>query len=353
MNIETRKQEIINALTSCNRPTYKKEELLPEMMSLQKEVLEITFSKDHAGLADLRLWDVERHLEQLNEQCGGIATQELERFRLQSKEVCNLIKAEISGNRGEYKTNRTLEYLTVPNIVLKNVEFNDKDGRTEMDSIVVTPNGITIVEVKNTSRTVYIDELGNFYRTGDYLHLDCNIASKMQKREAILKKVLASIGIENVTIQSVLLFTNSRIEIQNKYNGITVSFLGQLNHYIENMVPSSKCTQEDMNAIVKGIMDNANRNEYALDFDPDMFKEAFAETVAKLEIASSACKSNDTEVIEEARQPEPQSESFKEKALKFLHSNLAKGIGGAAVIAIVFFTSSLITKKIIRNGGAD
>lgn len=161
MNIESRKAEIINTLTSCSKATYTKEELLPEMLSLQKEMLEITFSKDHAELANLRLWDIERHLDQLNDECCGVATEELERFKLQAKDVCNLIKAEFSGNRGEFKAFRTLEYLRVPHTVLKNVEFNDENGSTELDAVVITPNGITIVEVKNTSKTIFIDEQGN------------------------------------------------------------------------------------------------------------------------------------------------------------------------------------------------
>ena len=83
-----------------------------------------------------------------------------------SKILCNLIKAEISGNRGEYKAFKTLEYLQSQNKVMRNVELSHGETRTEIDALVITPKCLTIVEVKNTSKNnLLIDEDGNYYRT--------------------------------------------------------------------------------------------------------------------------------------------------------------------------------------------
>lgn len=356
MKVETRKQEIINMLTSCSRPTYKKEELLTEMLKLQNEMLEVTFSKDHAELANLRLWDIEHHLEQVNNECGGAASNELERFRLQSKKVCNLIKAEFSGNNGEYKTFKTLEYLKIPHTILKNVEFNDELGRTELDAIVITPFGITIVEVKNTSRNIFINEQGNYYRTGDFLHLDCNIASKMAVREEILRTTLAKIGYADINIQSVIVFTNPKIEIQNKYSGIKVCFIGQLNHYVEDVNSSPRYTGEEITAMANHITESSNRNEFTLDFDADMFKNDFATVVAVLENASSAFARKELELAEEKNQqilPVNKQYSLKEKLLKSLQSDTVKKVGSAAAVFTASIVSSLITKRVILYGGTN
>lgn len=355
MNIESRKAEIISALTSCSKATYTKEELLPEMLNLQKEMLEITFSKDHAELANLRLWDIERHLDQLNDECCGAATEELERFKLQAKEVCNLIKAEFSGNRGELKAFRTLEYLRVPHAVLKNVEFNDENGRTELDAVVITPNGITIVEVKNTSKTIFIDEQGNYYRTGEYLKLDCNIADKMTAREEILRSTLFKAGYSNVRIQSVLVFTNPRIEIQNKYSGIKVCFIGQLNHYIEDVASSETYSEAELETMAVRITEASNRNNFTLDFDAEKFKNDFATVMATLENAASAAE-EESEVVSEGAPSTIalvfKQETFKDKLIGFLHSDTTKKVGEVAAVLAVSVVSSLITKKVMLNGGA-
>ena len=76
------------------------------------------------------------------------------------------------------------------NIILKNIELKDGDDRTELDAVVITPYGITIVEVKNTARDIFIDENGNYYRTGEFLNWDCNIVQKMNLKEDLLKRAL-------------------------------------------------------------------------------------------------------------------------------------------------------------------
>ncbi len=162
-----RVNELMASMNSFGKEAYHKSELLDEMFALQSEIVSLTFNEDHAATADLKIWDVERHLEQLNADCGNAADAELEKFKGGCKVLCNLIKAEISGNRGEYKAFRTLAYLQKDHIILKNVELMDGDLRTELDAMVINPEGITIIEVKNTSKNRFINENGNYDRTGE------------------------------------------------------------------------------------------------------------------------------------------------------------------------------------------
>ena len=74
----------------------------------------------------MHLWDIAHHLEQLNKERGGVASKELEMFRLQSKQVSNLIKAEVSGNRGEQKVFKELEQK-----LLKNISSHIKKDATQ------------------------------------------------------------------------------------------------------------------------------------------------------------------------------------------------------------------------------
>ena len=216
MTNNARVQELMTAMNSVSKEAYHKSEILDEMLALQSEIVNLTFNGEHAAIAELKIYDVERHLEQLNEECGHVADEALQRFIEGSKKLCNLIKAEISGNKGEFKAFRTLEYLKTQNVVLKNVELEDGDLRTELDAVVITPKCITIVEVKNTSKNIFIDEAGNYYRTGEFLKWDCDIAGKMSIKEDLLRKALATAGITDVKIQGIVVFTNNRIEVQNK-----------------------------------------------------------------------------------------------------------------------------------------
>ena len=100
---EKRVNEIISQITAFSKDTYTRSEYLPELLKLQKELIDLTFNAEHAENGDLRLWDVERHLRKMNEERGHVADDELARFVEGSKVVCNNISAEFSGNAGEQK----------------------------------------------------------------------------------------------------------------------------------------------------------------------------------------------------------------------------------------------------------
>ena len=109
MNLETRKQEIVSSIKSGSKTTYHRSEVLPELLALQQEIVTMTFNQEHADLADLKIWDVERHLVQMNEECEGVASEELVHFQSGCRQLTNLIKAEISGNWGETKAFSALD----------------------------------------------------------------------------------------------------------------------------------------------------------------------------------------------------------------------------------------------------
>lgn len=292
-----RVNELMASMTLFGKEAYHKSELLDEMFALQSEIVSLTFNEDHAATADLKIWDVERHLEQLNADCGNAADAELEKFKGGCKVLCNLIKAEISGNRGEYKAFRTLAYLQKDHIILKNVELKDGDLRSELDAIVINPAGITIVEVKNTSRNIFIDENGNYYRTGEFLNWDCNIAQKMDIKEELLRRALANAGIEDVEINKIVVFTDNRIEVQNKYSKIRTCFVSQLAYIIDGFRGQKHISKEEMEYI-EGIIKAAECKEaYPFSFDVAQYKTDFATLMVALEEAKAKAEEPETEEV--------------------------------------------------------
>ena len=201
--------------------------------------------------------------------------------------LCNLIKAEISGNRGEAKAFRTLQYIHSKNIILKNVELSDGDRRTELDAVVITPGIVTIVEVKNTAKDIFIDENGDYYRTGEYLRWDCNIAEKMTLKEELLKKVLADDGIEEIQIRSIVVFTDNRIEVQNKYSRIRTCCVSRLAYIIDGFKGNTNMNEEKMEHIEGLIREAECKGACPFEFDVAQYKMDFASLMAVLEEASA------------------------------------------------------------------
>lgn len=345
-------EEIMTEMKSFRKENYHKSELLNEMFALQQEVVELTFSGDHAATAELRIWDVERHLEQLNEDCGNVADEELARFKEGCKVLCNLIKAEISGNRGEYKAFKTLEYLRLQNRILRNVELSDGDIRTELDAVVITPKCLTIVEVKNTSKNIFIDEDGNYYKTGEFLKWDSNIAEKMSVKEGLLKKILEAAGYGHVQIRSIVVFTNNRIEVQNKYRQIRTSFVSQLAYIIDGYRLDDTISIDEMDKLQQIIQEAECKEAYPFKFDVNQYKTDFANLMATLEFAKTQEEVEEEVVVENIK---PAKKSEKTTLSSIMRSIFAskqfKYVGSTAAALVVSVASGIIAANTISKGG--
>lgn len=343
MTKERRFEEMMAAMTAFGKDRYQKSELLDEMFTLQQEIVDITFADDETPRTGLRIWDVEKHLARLNQECGNVADKELQKFVEESKTFCNLIRAEISGNRGEAKAFRKLEYLRSKNILLKNVELSDGERRTELDAIVITPSAVTIVEIKNTSKNVFIDENGDYYRTGEYLKWDCNIADKMALKKELLRKALGDRG-KDLQIRSIVVFTDNRIEILNKYTDIRTCFVSQLSYIIDGIRSCHNLTDEEMAHIEEQIRHSECRESYPFDFDVAQYKRDFATLLITLEQASAKAGETDyeKEVVLEKR-----SSTWK-PLMRTLASRFA-GHAGRAAAALMITHMSVIAISALRK----
>ena len=353
-----RVQEIMKSMKSFGKEGYHKNELLNEMFALQQEIVELTFSGKHAATAELKIWDVERHLEQLNADCGHVADEELARFIEESKVLCNLIKAEISGNRGEYKAFKTLEYLKSENRTLRNIELSDGDVRTELDAVVITPKCVTIVEVKNTAKNIFIDEEGNYYRTGEFLKWDSNIAEKMSMKESLLRKVLEAAGYGHIQIRSIVVFTNNRIEVQNKYRQIRTSFVSQLAYIIDGYRLDDILSVDEMNGLSEIIKEAECKEAYPFEFDVNQYKADFASLMVTLEFAKNQeVKVAEGPVIEEEKLVKKSVAKINKKAAfasgmrAVFTSKQFKYAGSTAAAVVVSVVSGIIAANTIGKGG--
>lgn len=345
----TRIEELMANMKSFRKEAYHKSEILDEMLALQSEIVNLTFNGEHAATAELKIYDVERHLEQLNEECEHVADEALQRFIDGSKVLCNLIKAEISGNRGEFKAFRTLEYLKSQNVVLKNVELQDGDLRTELDAVVVTPKCITIVEVKNTGKNIFIDETGNYYRTGEFLKWDCDIAGKMSVKETLLRKALADAGIADVKIQGVVVFTNNRIEVQNKYSALRTCFVSQLAYIIDGFKGEQIYSEEDIAKIQEAVNAAECKEYYPAEFDAEQYKMDFATVMATIEAASSVKDEVVEEIYEATKVVETKKTTFKDVVKAIFTSKYTRYAGGAAAgFALAFISGAAAINTINR-----
>ena len=295
---DSRITKIVNSFTACTKDVYRREEELPELKKLRDEVVKLTFKDDYVDDGSLRLWDAEHYLEKLNEECGGIATDELNKFMGNCKDLCNMIKGVITGYEGEQKTFSRLERIRCSKRVLRNVEITTDDVRTELDAVVVTKGCVYIVETKNTAKNIFIDEEGNYNLTGDYLKFDTNIKDKLTERENLVERILKEAGYEKMPVRSILVFTNNRITVKNHCNDVKTAFISQLPYLIEENIPMMGITDQDLDAMSKAIEKEQKTEAYPIKFEVDQLKRNFALLTIKLEDAMNPEEAVSEEVHE-------------------------------------------------------
>lgn len=293
MKNNERVNEIRNQMTSFSEKGYQRKELLREYFRLQEEILRIVLGGKYIENGNQRIWDAGNYLKMLNEQSGNPADEELNQFLSDSYNISNIIKGIVSGDKGEDKAKKSLDTLKCKHKILRNVELRNNGHKTEIDFIVFTENAVFMVEVKNTKRNIHIDKNGNYYRVGHNTNYDCNIGEKMNDKEYLLREVLTSAGVKDVNIVSLLVFTNSLINVNNEYEFINVCFLSSLPHIIDSYTSGVKYSYWEISRMFEVVDSSRNKNEYAPEIDVERMKENLAVLLVKLE-ESANCTAEKT-----------------------------------------------------------
>jgi len=284
MNATTRRTEIMKAMPSFSKELYHKSELLPELFLLQNELVNLTFNGEHAENAQLKIWDVFNHLAKINEDREHVADELLQKFHEGCKIVNESIRGEITGNNGERKALRSIETVRSKHMVLQNIELDSGDHRTELDIIVFTGKAVFIVEVKNPTKDIIIDENGNYCRNSNgYISFDKNIGEKMNDKVFLLRSALQDAGIEDPNIISLVVFTNYNIKVTNNFPFIKHCFLSSLPHLIDGYEGETIYTEDMIAYMVNSVNKAKYTGCYSLPLDINQFKRTFADLMVALE----------------------------------------------------------------------
>ncbi len=319
-------KETLDKITAFSKESYTKEEYLPELLKLQQEIVDITFNGEKSDEA-LRLWDVEDRLKTINKKYNGVADHELFMYLKKSKAVINSIKSEISGIRGENTVLEELKKLTCNNTILRNVELEFDGKRTEIDAIVFTHSAVFIIEVKNSKKNIFIDEYGDFYKNGDSMCRDGNIASKMNIREELLRKSLSNIGLGYIKIFNIVVFTNLNIDVNNQYHRLKVCRSNNLAHFIDDFYSDNYYSNENIATMVNAVKESKCKEGYKMAVNMDEFKSDFANLYATLEYAKENLETVPKPMKAQKPVSSPQKEEHTHKRLLYF----GKGIAVASV----------------------
>lgn len=279
-----KRESLLSSLKGLSKDVYSREELLPEMNQLEKEMAQIVFEDGLDIPAEyVHMSYIMKHLHEMNNVAGNVADQELKRLSRLASIFSNHVRAQQSGITGEDRVEQYLDYMKSNHVVLRNLQLSDGVHNTEIDFLVLKQGVATIVEVKNSKRDIYIDEVGDMYKIGRYENFDSHLGAKMDFRAEVIKQLLKDAGFENMKIEKVVVFTNNRIQVQKDYRGFRVCFLSRLPHLIDDFYGTGVIQFTKHLQQIADFIQSKDLNEYyPFDMDVQEFKEAFVDAYLKI-----------------------------------------------------------------------
>ena len=297
--MEKRIKEIESQFTAFQKDKYQRDEILTELSKFSKEMVGATFNLDHADAGSLKTYDVRNHLEKMNADCEHIADELFKKFDYQTYKFNEWFRKELSGSRGEYRALKSVETARRKMQILRNVELGYDGHKAEIDLIVITTEAAFMLEVKNTSKQIHIDENGKYIRTSftGNNNVECNIGEKMNERDFLLRKVLKDAGYPDFPIRSLVVFTNDNAIVTNDYKYIEIAYMSQLPHIIDDYHSTYVLSDKGMAKIKDAIIEAQCERVYYPEMDMQEYKETFATLLATLETAKNKQAAEENEII--------------------------------------------------------
>lgn len=164
-----------------------------------------------------------------------------------------------AGKRGEDEVKYALSWLPENYILINNGEaiklrcnIRNSEVVQEIDHIVIGTNGVFIIETKNYSGTIVIDDVGNWIRINGNQRSGCkNPLQQMERHHMIVEKIIGS----KIPIYDILCISNDSAIIEGIGNGkVPIVKSDMLSHYIKEH--DEVLNEDEVKNIIK-LIENA------------------------------------------------------------------------------------------------
>lgn len=212
---------------------------------------------------------------------------------LTMKKLAKEMAITMSGAKGESLVFRTLEFLDRPNTqIFRNVYITDGVDETELDGIVLTDNGVIILEVKKVKSDLTLTEDGRMVFAGDECYDKVPLAQKMALKRRLLKKCLEKAVSDKgfdipVHVDSFIVFSTPKgqfIKIDDRYRREKHCFRTSLNKKIESYIGCAYYKAEQLTQLGEIFSEmEANVKRFETELNYDEVRRSLAEALAVLQ----------------------------------------------------------------------
>ena len=289
-------ESIVRALENSGammKPYMSKDEMLDGYLKYQKAVLEQLFINQ----ADkFKLYDAVNYLEIHAAEKGIGENPVIVKAITDLRNISREIATTINGKCGEESVRKALNYTNRNIITMPNIHLSDGFDRTEIDQIVITSNGILILEVKHYKKNIVISPSGKIENCDKTLGEQMNVKRHLlrTKLEQALYNTYSDLPLH---IESRVVFSNPDSNVTDNYKLEKLCYKAHLPHEIENFTSNVKYSNRQMTLIETLITEFAEEETYPVKYDFNRIRKTFAEALVLLENEEKEDK-----VVEEAEE---------------------------------------------------
>lgn len=258
-------------------------ERITGLLEFEKMITQLTFGEQAAE--GKRLTDVIELFRERAEKKGVTNSSVIHQAIEDMDSIGRAIAISLSGASGEKQVRNQLQYVRRNYISIPNVCLNGENECTELDQVLITSNGILILEVKNYKHDVIITESGLIYGPGQKVYSDKVLGEQMNTKRYLLRKQLekqlALHGINReLHIETCVVFTNPTIRITDLYKQEPYCFKAKLSHKIDQFHSQYFYSQNQMDKIAESVKEiSVQSPSYEIEMDFDNIRKTFAEAM--------------------------------------------------------------------------
>lgn len=260
----------------------------------------------------------------------------------------------MSGKRAEDEVAHSLTFVDRPFFRdFRNVYVADQETETEIDNVILTNNGIIVVEVKSAKHNITIGEDGRLLYSNSESYHNESIGDKMSAKRRLLKARIEN-GLRErgldipVHIDSYLVFvTPKRLEVT-----ITDNFRkehwcrrGKLQHIVNNFISDVTYTAEEyaqLAEVIASLESNVRRFPTELDLPSirDSFVSLFS-LIAEKPVVNEVKPQNTVKVQPVQTRKVVPAEAKKQSSKRWNVANIAASVAIVLVASVAAVTAAV------------
>jgi hypothetical protein len=344
--------ELKKALESADifsRNGFSRDEYIEELLKFQSFASQMILDDETA-----RLDEVIAAVSSAARKNGATASPDFVAGIRGLKAIEKEIAIHMSGKRAEDEVAHSLTFVDRPFFQdFRNVYVSDQETETEIDNVILTNNGIIVVEVKSAKQDITIGEDGRLLYSNSESYHNESIGDKMSAKRKLLKARIEN-GLRErglnipVYIDSYLVFvTPKRLEVD-----ITDNFRkehwcrrGKLQHIVNNYISDVTYTAEEYAQLAE-VIDalDCNVRRFPAELDLPGIRDGFVSLfslITKKTIVNEAKPQNTAKVQLVQTHKAAQVQAQKHSSKKWSAANIAASVAVILVASVAAVTAAV------------